>query len=268
MNPRELFARGRLLLSSADFDEAVAAYAPKVEGGAFVMVTAHGPVRIVRDASTPTGYRCMECGTVSADGSAHADGCGQPDRDREASRARWCEQIASLIPPTPDRGKPAPSDRYGFRIVDTPPPGPGAFAALVARERAAALLQLDAEDERMATGMFGNTGGPVVGLPLLAADPYRTPCRPVPPRTALVNPVAFFAITRRVVNPEIHAESLQHVTPEWEPRPHLSVATADGPWRIIPDPDCPIDYAWPETPPPEVAEVVRAGIADARRGEW
>lgn len=70
----------------------------------------------------PTGYRCMECGAVSDDGSEHADGCGQPDRDRARSKAEWYEQLASFIPTTPSTGKDAPAYRYGARLSWMPVP--------------------------------------------------------------------------------------------------------------------------------------------------
>lgn len=85
----------------------------------------------------------------------------------------------------------------------------------------------------------------------------------VPPRTVFVHPVTFHRIAQRYAGP---VESLLHVTLEWRPTPHIEVATAGGSWSILGGPDCPIDYAWPESAPPEVAEVVRQGIADARKG--
>lgn len=59
------------------------------------------------DLPPMTGYRCMECGTVSEDGSAHADECGQPQRDLDRSKDAWYEQLEDFIPtgPAPTTGE-------------------------------------------------------------------------------------------------------------------------------------------------------------------
>lgn len=84
-------------------------------------------------------------------------------------------------------------------------------------------------------------------------DPYRSP--PVPPRTSFVAPWVFFHIARKnhlriVVNATGH-DTVRFTTPV-------------GVWSIVSDPDCPVDYTWPEVTPDAVAEVIREGIADAK----
>ena len=181
---------------------------------------------------TGTGYRCMECDTVSDDGANHAPDCGQPARDGEASKRRWYEQLAELIPPTGSRAA------YAYRHTIRYEPPPFKYGA----------LPLPAEDRDR--------------IDRLADGPYRTASPPVPPRTSFVNPVVFYRIVLRHSSPPI--VSFQHVTSEWKPTPHMRVATSAGPWSILADPDCPRDYTWPESAPPEVAEVIREAMAAAK----
>jgi len=78
----------------------------------------------------------------------------------------------------------------------------------------------------------------------------------VPERTVFVNPIAFATI--------YHADHA--AIRRWTDDGIVRVETAnDGQWSIASDPDCPLDYAWPESAPPEVAAVVRQGIDDARK---
>lgn len=71
-------------------------------------------------------------------------------------------------------------------------------------------------------------------------------------RTSIVSPLVYFAITKRH-----ETERIPGVLASF--RGGLVIAD----WYIVSDPDCPRDYSWPETVPPEVAAVIRQGIADA-----
>lgn len=103
-------------------------------------------------------------------------------------------------------------------------------------------------------------------------DPYRTPSRPVPPRTVFVNPLVFYCLTRRSLarKPDAAAAAAGLFVPAFA---RLAFKAGDETWEFRSDPDCPTDYSWPvmgspeyaAAVPPEVAEVVRAGIEDARK---
>ena len=62
------------------------------------------------------GYRCVECDTISPDGSEHTPECGQPARDRDAGQQRWNDQLASFIPVTPAR------QPFGVECIPGHPP--------------------------------------------------------------------------------------------------------------------------------------------------
>lgn len=85
----------------------------------------------------------------------------------------------------------------------------------------------------------------------------------VPERTVFVHPLTHFAIVKR------HAlgghDPLIHVEERLPEGVTVKTGPCDDFWSIAADSDCPRDYAWPESAPPEVAAVVRQGIEDARK---
>jgi hypothetical protein len=89
------------------------------------------------------------------------------------------------------------------------------------------------------------------------ADPYRTPCRPIPPRTVFVHPVAFHAIAARHA-----AQPIERVTQMRMGEGDLRIASPVGEWRIVSDPDCPRDSCWPDRALPVVMSVVRDGVEE------
>lgn len=99
----------------------------------------------------PTGYRCIEC-----DGTeAHAETCGQPARDHEASRQAWYEEVARYTRP----------DAPKYKRVDLPKYGsgpPSAFAEYMQREANAYAEQCAEEDSR--EQLWRSDGGPMEGL--------------------------------------------------------------------------------------------------------
>lgn len=82
--------------------------------------------------------------------------------------------------------------------------------------------------------------------------------REMAPRTVLASPVVIRAIIARRPLVGVDMDTLKSIK--------FKGGRADS-WIIVPDPDCPIDYFWPQDAPGEVAALIRQGIEDARRGK-